>query len=90
VKQAFSNLKIYGKIRFGKSEEYIAFSVCHNGLSHVVCVPALAIVVSISNSMLHSTTWLHIAFCSFAIAAQFSFADNALEWYSVEKQSNFN
>jgi len=90
VIQAFSNLKVYGKIRLGKPEEYIAFSVRRNGLSHVMCVLALAIVISISNSMLCSTTWLHIAFCSFAIAAQFSFANNALEWYSVDKQSNFN
>ena len=88
--QALSNLKIYEKIRFGKSEDYIAFSVCHNGLSHVMCVPALASPVSISNSMLRSARWLHIAFCSPAIAAQFSFADNALEWYSVDKESNFS
>ena len=80
---AFSNLKIYGKIRFGKSEEYIPFSVCHNGLSHVMCVPALTILVS-------GRTQHEIAFCSPAIAAQFSFADNVLEWYSVNKQSNFN
>jgi len=44
-------------------------------------VPTLAILVSVSNSMLRLATWLHIAFCSPAIAVQFSFVDNALEWY---------
>ena len=88
--QAYINLKIYWKIRFGKYEEYIAFSVCHNCLSHVMCVPALTILVSIFNSTLRSATWLHIDLCSPAIAAQFSFADNALEWYSVDKESNFS